>query len=68
MHRASPITFTRDAPDGVRAIALVERDVAVSVIMNLLAALDAPAEVQPLYADFGRKLAEARLEQWGVRP
>lgn len=65
MPLASPITFTRDAPNGAMAIALVERDAAVSVIMNLLAALDAPADVRPLYVDFGRKLAEAHLEKWG---
>jgi hypothetical protein len=66
MPTASPITFTRDAPGGAEAIALVERDAAVSVIMNLLAALDAPAEVRPIYDNFGRKLAAFHLAQWGV--
>lgn len=66
MPPASPITFTRDAPGGAVSIALVERDAAVSVILNLLAALDAPADVRPLYDDFGRNLAAARLAQWGV--
>lgn len=66
MQLASPITFTRDAPGKPEAIALVERDAVVCVIMNLMAALDAPADVQPLYADFGRKLAATKLRQWGV--
>jgi len=66
MPPASPITFTRDAPGGAVSINLVDRDAAVSVIMNLLAALDAPVDVRHIHDDFARKLAAARLAQWGV--